>query len=174
MPEDDVPDDDDVPEDGIVTSTLTGARTKARKRAVDMLYAADLRGLDPLAVLQTAQARPATHDTPAVPAYAADLVRGVVEHRVEIDDLLSRYAEGWTLERMPAVDRNILRVGVQELLYAGDVPSGVAVSEAVELASALSTEESPRFVNGLLARVAREAGTATLVTSRAPEPDFPV
>ena len=141
-----------------------GARSKARKRAVDVLYAADLRGLDPLLVLRDVQARPPSHDTPALPEYAGELVRGVSANRSAIDGLLSRYAEEWTLERMPAVDRNILRVGVHELVYADDVPAGVAVSEAVELAAALSTEESPRFVNGLLSRIARETQPAALET----------
>lgn len=142
-----------------------GARSKARKRAVDVLYAADLRGLDPLLVLRDVQARPTSHDTPALPEYAGDLVRGVAANRSEIDALLIKYAEEWTLDRMPAVDRNILRVGVHELIYATDVPNGVAVSEAVELAAELSTEESPRFVNGLLSRIARETTPATLETT---------
>jgi N utilization substance protein B len=91
---------------------------------------------------------------PPVPAYAVDLVAGVVAHRREIDRLISSLAEGWTLARMPAVDRNILRLGAFELLYSSDVPEGVAVSEAVELAGRLSTDESATFVNGVLARVA--------------------
>ena len=143
---------------------MPSARSKARKRAVDVLYAADLRGIDPLTVLADAQARPVTHDTPAFPPYAADLVRGVTEHRTEIDRVLRDLAEGWTLERMPAVDRNILRVGVQELLHVEGVPRGVAVSEAVERAAELSTNDSPRFVNGLLSRIAqgREGGGSGL------------
>lgn len=133
-----------------------GARSKARKRAVDVLYAADLRGLDALVLLEEVAARPAGHDTPVLPEYAGILVRGVHANRRQIDGLLAEYAQEWTLDRMPAVDRNILRVGVQELVFAPDVPTGVAVSEAVELAAELSTEESPRFVNGLLSRIARE------------------
>ncbi|MGH3150335.1 MAG: transcription antitermination factor NusB, partial [Streptosporangiaceae bacterium] len=92
--------------------------------------------------------------SPPVSAYAADLVRGVTEHAARIDELISEYAEGWTLARMPAVDRNVLRLGVYELLWAPDVPDGVAISEAVLLARDLSTDASPAFVNGLLARIA--------------------
>ena len=92
-------------------------------------------------------------DGPPVPEYAAELVRGVQAHRDRIDELLAAYAEGWTLDRMPAVDRNVLRIGAYELLWADGVPDGVAISEAVELAKDLSTDGSPAFVNGLLAKL---------------------
>ncbi len=91
--------------------------------------------------------------SPPVPEYARQLVRGVQAHRERIDELLSQYAEGWALDRMPAVDRNLLRIGLYELLWADDVPDAVAISEAVLLARDLSTEASPGFVNGLLARL---------------------
>ena len=125
------------------------ARSKARKRALDLLYEAELRGEPVLELLgqRTTEASP-----PVVP-YAAQLVRGVQEHRERIDELLAAHAEDWTLDRMPAVDRNILRIGAYELLWADDVPDGVAISEAVQLARSLSTEASPAFVNGLLARL---------------------
>ncbi|MBK5307246.1 MAG: transcription antitermination factor NusB [Frankiaceae bacterium] len=126
-----------------------GARSKARKRAVDVLYEAGQRDGD---VLQTLKDRLAQGDPP-VPEYAVELVEGVVAHRVRIDELLSTYAEEWTLDRMPPVDLAILRLGTYELLWRDDVPDAVAVSEAVELASSLSTDESPAFVNGLLARL---------------------
>ena len=125
------------------------ARSKARKRALDILFEAELRGepvLDMLAI-RTQEA------SPPVSAYAAELVRGVHEHRQQIDQLLAEYAQGWTLDRMPAVDRNILRIGVQELLWNDDVPDPVAISEAVMLAGQLSTDDSSAFVNGLLARL---------------------
>jgi transcription antitermination protein NusB len=92
--------------------------------------------------------------SPPVSVYAADLVRGVVAHSARIDELIAAHAEGWTLARMPTVDRNVLRIGVYELFWAPDVPDGVAISEAVALASDLSTDASPGFVNGLLARLA--------------------
>jgi N utilization substance protein B len=125
------------------------ARSKARKRALDLLYEADLRG-EP--VLELLDQRAAEASPPVVP-YASQLVRGVQEHRERIDELLAAHAEDWTLDRMPAVDRNILRIGTYELLWADDVPDGVAISEAVQLARSLSTEASPAFVNGLLARL---------------------
>jgi len=126
------------------------ARSKARKRALDVLFEAELRGEPPLAVLE---ARTVQADPP-VGSYAIELVQGVQAHRDEIDDLLGRYARGWTLERMPAVDRNILRIGAYELLWSADVPAAVAISEAVLLAKDLSTDGSPAFVNGLLGTLA--------------------
>jgi transcription antitermination protein NusB len=126
------------------------ARSKARKRALDVLFESELRGSPTLELL----AERITLGSPPVPPYAADLVRGVTVHSARIDELLSEYAQGWTLERMPAVDRNVLRIGVYELLWAPDVPDNVAISEAVLLAQDLSTDASPAFVNGLLARIA--------------------
>jgi N utilization substance protein B len=90
------------------------------------------------------------------------LVRGVSAHRDRIDELLGHYAQGWTLDRMPAVDRNALRIGAFELLYADDVPDPVAVSEAVALVRDLSTDDSPAFVNGVLGSMLRDRDTLTL------------
>ncbi len=117
-----------------------------------MLFEAEVRGEPVLPLLEERSAAKAD-DGPPVPEYAAELVRGVQAHREQIDELLATYAEGWTLDRMPAVDRNILRIGAYELLWADDVPDGVAINEAVELAKDLSTDGSPAFVNGLLARL---------------------
>ena len=103
-------------------------------------------------MLSTAKERLAQADPP-VPEYAVDLVEGVTGRRDRIDELLTTYAEGWTLDRMPAVDRNILRVAIYELLWRDDIPDAVAIDEAVDLAKELSTDESPRFVNGLLGRL---------------------
>jgi transcription antitermination protein NusB len=125
------------------------ARGKARKWALDILFEAEIRG-EP--VLDLLSERTITSDPP-VSDYAAELVRGVQAHRAEIDEMLAGHAHGWTLERMPAVDRNILRIGTYELFWAADVPDGVAISEAVLLAKDLSTDASPSFVNGLLARL---------------------
>jgi len=127
------------------------ARSKARKRALDVLFEADQRGLDPMDVLAARIAEPGTEA--ALPQYAVELVEGVVDRRAEIDELLTTYARGWALERMPAVDRAALRLGAWELLWNDDVPDAVAVDEAVELVRALSTDDSPAFVNGLLARL---------------------
>ena len=127
------------------------ARSKARKRALDLLYASEMRRENPVEALDRAVAdgEGPTND------YTATLVRGVVEHQDAIDDLLRDASEGWSLERMPAVDRNVLRLGVYELLYADDVPDGVAVTEAMNLVRALSTDESPAFVNGVLGTILR-------------------
>jgi N utilization substance protein B len=127
------------------------ARSKARKRALDILYAAELRGQGPVEALDAAVE---AGEGPTNP-YTATLVRGVVEHQARIDELLSTYATGWSLQRMPAVDRNVLRLGVYELLYADDVPDAVAVSEAMALVQDLSTDESPTFVNGVLGNLQR-------------------
>ena len=129
------------------------ARSKARKRAVDVLYEADLRGTDAVATL----ADRVTMADPPVNEYTVELVEGVQAHRARIDEILAEYADGWTIERMPGVDRAVLRIGVYELLWREDIPSAVSIDEAVELAKALSTDESPRFVNGVLARVLRDA-----------------
>jgi N utilization substance protein B len=126
-----------------------GARSKARKRALDVLYEADQRGANPI---ETLKERLAQSDPP-VPEYAVTLVEGVVANMVRIDELLETYAQEWTLERFPAVDLAVLRIGTFELLWCDDIPDAVAVSEAVELAASLSTDESPSFVNGLLGRL---------------------
>ena len=125
------------------------ARSKARKRALDVLFEAELRDQPVLTVL----AERSEDQIPPLPGYAAELVRGVHAHQERIDQLLAEHAQGWALERMPAVDRNILRIGAYELLWAGEIPDAVAISEAVQLARDLSTDASPSFVNGLLARL---------------------
>ena len=125
------------------------ARSKARKRALDILYEADLRDEPVLDLLAQRMA----DASPPVSPYAAELVRGVQAHRQRIDELLKNYADDWTVDRMPVVDRNILRIGLYELLWADGVPDAVAISEAVALARDLSTDASPAFVNGLLARL---------------------
>ena len=134
------------------------ARSKARKRALDILFEAEQRGLPTLQLLSERQS---LGDVPVQP-YAAELVRGVASHSERIDELISWNLVDWTLERLPAVDRNILRIGVYELLWAGDVPDGVAISEAVALAQDLSTDNSPPFVNGVLARIKAEKPTLSL------------
>jgi len=128
-----------------------GARSKARKRALDLLFAADLRRESAGETLDRSIAEGAAPTNP----YTETLVRGVVEHLVRIDEVLAAYAQGWTLDRMPAVDRNVLRIGVFELLYADDVPDAVAVTEALALVQELSTDESPSFVNGVLGAIVK-------------------
>lgn len=129
------------------------ARSKARKRALDILFASELRSEDPVVALDRAieAGEGPTND------YTATLVRGVVEHQSRIDEVLTTYSKSWTLSRMPAVDRNVLRIGVYELLWGdADVPESVAVSEALHLVQDLSTDDSPAFVNGLLGSVMRD------------------
>jgi N utilization substance protein B len=132
------------------------ARRKARKRALDVLYEADLRSEPILKVLPLAVAR-LEDPKPIHLGYTISLVEGVAEHLERIDELIASYAEGWTLERMPVVDRNLARIAVYELLYADEIDDAVAISEAVELARQMSTDDSPRFLNGVLGRIAEFA-----------------
>lgn len=129
-----------------------GARSKARKRALDILFAADLRSESAVEALDRAIAEGSAPTNP----YTAELIRGVSERQARIDEVLGQFAEGWTLARMPAVDRNVLRIGVYELLFSDDVPDAVAVSEAMALVTELSTDESPSFVNGVLGAILRQ------------------
>ena len=133
------------------------ARSKSRKRALDVLYAAEARGINPLIVLaerMEVPTGPDLHSYSPMGEYAESVVRGVVEHQSRIDSLLSEHSRGWTLERMPAVDRAILRIAVYELLYSHDVPPAVVVNEAVDSAKLLSTDDSPKFINGVLGGIA--------------------
>jgi N utilization substance protein B len=129
-------------------------RHQARKRAVDLLFEAEARGLTPAEIAEgrTTLAE-GDAEVSTLNSYTVTVARGVTEHAAHIDDLISAHLQGWTLERLPAVDRAVLRVAVWELLHADDVPGPVAVDEAVELAKSLSTDESPGFVNGVLGQV---------------------
>lgn len=131
------------------------ARSKARKRALDLLYAAELRGVPATQLLDEAPLAEggAVRAAPTRNPYVATLVAGVVEHQRRIDELIGQYSSGWALDRMPAVDRNVLRIGVFELLWSAEVPGPVVIDEAVALVRQLSTDQSPAFVNGLLARI---------------------
>jgi N utilization substance protein B len=132
------------------------ARTKSRKRALDVLFSADVRGDRLEDALQAEQARALARPERASSwPYAREIVQGIVDHRDEIDGMIREHSTAWPLERMPAVDRAILRVATWEIEHNPDVPAGVAIDEAVELAKELSTDDSPRFVNGVLAAVAK-------------------
>ena len=133
-----------------------GARTKSRKRALDVLYGADVREESINAALATETSR-ALADTKRASSweYARQIVVGITEHGDEIDELIETYAQGWTINRMPAVDRAIVRIGIWEILFNDEVPDSVAISEAVEAAQSLSTEDSSSFINGLLGRIAQ-------------------
>jgi N utilization substance protein B len=134
------------------------ARTKARKRAIDILYAADIRQTTIPQSLAMEAERAANEPARMVSwLYARDIVDGVVDHRDEIDELIETYSQGWTLSRMPTIDRAILRIGIWEILYNDAVPHAVAIDEAVEAAKVLSTDDSAGFVNGLLGRIAQTA-----------------
>lgn len=137
------------------------ARTKARKRAIDILYAADVRQISIPESLSVEAERAASE--PARLAswlYARELVDGVIDHREEIDELIETYSQGWSLARMPNIDRAILRIGIWEILYNDAVPHAVAIDEAVEAAKILSTDDSAGFVNGLLGKIAQTAPSA--------------
>ena len=131
------------------------ARSKARKRALDILFEADSKAVPVSSVLaDTVRRRQAAGD-PALNPHTIALVEGIASEQLAVDTAIESAAQGWTVARMPAVDRAILRIGAYEILFADDIPSGVAISEAVELATSLSTDESPAFVNGVLAEVER-------------------
>lgn len=134
------------------------ARTKARKRALDMLFQADVRDESILTIVNAEAKRAAGEpDRAASWLYAREIVDGVIDHRDEIDELIMSYAQGWTLERMPNVDRALLRLASWEILFNAEVPAAVAIDEAVELAKEYSTDDSSRFVNGVLGRIADHA-----------------
>jgi N utilization substance protein B len=139
--------------------TQMPARRKARKRALDVLYEADLRDLPPGQVLETYLQR-IEKPRPDHLDYTAGLVEGVAKNLDRIDELIGSYAEGWTIDRMPVVDRNLARIAVYELLYVPEIDDPVAITEAVELAKQMSTDDSPRFLNGILGRIAEFAGRA--------------
>jgi len=132
----------------------TSSRSKARRRALEVLYEGDLRGIDPLRVLadrvaRTEEQTPQDSD-PHIGDFTIALVRGVMEEIDRIDPLIETYSVDWTIDRMPVVDRNLVRLGIYEIIWSDDVPDVVAIDEAVSLAQELSTGESPQFVNGLL------------------------
>jgi N utilization substance protein B len=132
-------------------SDAVGTRREARERALSLLYEADAKGASPAAVLDDQVLAPE--------AFAADLVAGVEEHQAEVDGLIRQFAKGWTLERMPVIDRTLLRMAIYELGHRPDVPTGAVISEAVELAKRYSTDDSGKFVNGMLSRIAKELRT---------------
>ena len=132
-----------------------GARSKARKRALDILYSADVRGESINEALADEAARNAADPKRSNSwEYAREIVVGITEHGDEIDELIETYAQGWTISRMPAIDRALLRIGIWEILFNDGVPDSVAIAEAVESARVHSTEDSAGFVNGLLGRIA--------------------
>jgi N utilization substance protein B len=132
-------------------SDTVGTRREARERALSLLYEAEAKSASPAAVLDNQVLAPE--------AFAADLVAGVEEHQAEVDGLIRQFAKGWTLERMPVIDRTLLRMAIYELGHRPDVPTGAVISEAVELAKRYSTDDSGKFINGMLSRIAKELRT---------------
>lgn len=128
-----------------------GARTKARKRALELLFEAEQRGVNLGDLLAERIETPTTQHP--LPEYTQEMVRGVLDHWAEINEVLATYSHGWAVERMPSVDRAMLRLGAWEIVWNDEVPDAVAIAEAVELVQGMSTDESPTFVNGMLARI---------------------
>ena len=129
------------------------ARSKARKQALDLLYEADIRRLSPLHVLES---RPVEEGPDARPIreYTKSLIEGIEQNRRKIDELITTYAQGWDMDRLPAVDRNILRLGIYEIVWSSDLDDGIAIDEALTLAKELSTDESAGYIHGVLGRIA--------------------
>lgn len=137
---------------------MSGARRKARRRAVEVLYESEVRAISVDDVIARRRAQP----EPPINEFTESLARAIDERRGRIDELLDAYAIGWTLERMPVVDRNILRMGAYELLWDDGIPDGVAIAEAVGVAKELSTDDSPSFISGLLSRLMENKSTLAL------------
>jgi N utilization substance protein B len=129
------------------------ARGKARKQALDILFESDIRNSSPIELLSTRLVDVEGPEARPVREYAQELVKGVVEHRRKIDELISTYAQGWDMDRLPTVDRNVLRIAIYELLWCEDIPDAVAIDEALTLAKLLSTEESAGYIHGVLGRI---------------------
>lgn len=133
------------------------ARSKARKRALDILFEADAKGIPLQTVLADTVRRRSSAGEPELNPYTVQLVEAIAANGEAVDDGIRSHLESWDLQRLPSVDRSILRIGAYEVLFAEDVPNGVAIAEAVELAKSLSTDESPAFINGVLGGISRGA-----------------
>ena len=138
------------------------ARSKARKQSLDLLYESDIRGKDSTDLLTLRDVGEEGPDARPIREYTKNLISGVDQHKRKIDELISTYAHGWDMDRLPAVDRNILRIGIYELLWQEDVPDAVAIDEALALAKELSTEESAGYIHGVLGRIASIRGDLLL------------
>jgi N utilization substance protein B len=130
------------------------ARSKARKQALDLLYESDIRGSDALQTLESRDVPDDGPDSRPIREYTRELITGVGENRRKIDELIMTYAQGWDMDRLPAVDRNILRIGIFEILWITTVPTSVAIDEALNLARELSSDESSKYIHGVLGRIA--------------------
>lgn len=130
------------------------ARSKARKQALDLLYESDIRGSDALQLLETRDIPDEGQDARPIREYTRELISGVSDNRRKIDELIMTYAQGWDMDRLPAVDRNILRLGIFEILWTTSVPVSVVIDEALNLAKELSSDESSKYIHGVLGRIA--------------------
>ena len=138
------------------------ARSKARKQALDLLYESDIRGNDLLQTLQSRDVDEEGPDARPIRDYTKELVNGVAENRRKIDELITTYAQGWDMDRLPAVDRNILRLGIFEILWSEEVPISVAIDESLALAKELSSDESSKYIHGVLGRIASIKDTISI------------
>lgn len=138
------------------------ARSKARKQALDLLYETDIRGTDPVATLMERDIPAEGQDARPIREYTRELVNGVSEHCRKIDELITTYAQGWDMDRLPAVDRNILRLGIYEILWSNAVPTSVAIDEALDLARELSSDDSSKYIHGVLGRIASIKDTISI------------
>jgi len=138
------------------------ARSKARKQALDLLYETDIRGTDLLETLIERDIPAEGPDARPIREYTRELVNGVSENRRKIDELITTYAQGWDMDRLPAVDRNILRLGIYEILWSSSVPTSVAIDEALVLAKELSSDDSSKYIHGVLGRIASIKGTISI------------
>lgn len=129
------------------------ARSKARKQALDLLFESDIRGTSALETLASRQVEEEGPDARPTREYAHALIAGVADHRRKIDELISTYAQGWDMDRLPTVDRNILRIAIFEILWGSDIPDPVAIDEALNMAKLLSTDESAGYIHGVLGRI---------------------
>jgi len=138
------------------------ARSKARKQTLDLLYESDIRGSDLLELLISRDIVEEGPDARPIREYTKSLVEGVAAHKRKIDELISTYAQGWDMDRLPAVDRNILRLGIYEILWVAELEDGIVIDEALTLAKDLSTEDSAGYIHGVLGRIASIKGSLAL------------
>jgi N utilization substance protein B len=138
------------------------ARSKARKQALDLLYETDIRGTNLLETLVARDIPDNGPDARPIREYTRELVIGVSDNRRKIDELITTYAQGWDMDRLPAVDRNILRLGIYEILWSTSVPTSVAIDEALDLAKELSSDDSSKYIHGVLGRIASIKDTISI------------
>jgi N utilization substance protein B len=138
------------------------ARSKARKQALDLLYETDIRGTNLVETLAARDIPAEGPDARPIREYTKELVNGVSDNRRKIDELITTYAQGWDMDRLPAVDRNILRLGIYEILWSTDVPMSVAIDEALVLAKELSSDDSSKYIHGVLGRIASIKNTISI------------